>query len=288
MGNVFNENKGFESINRDLIFDNSLSDRARFVYIYMSAKPEGWDFYVSHMCKELCYSENTLRKYIDELLKTGWLERHEQKRKEDGTLGATQYVIKFSNDANRPQFHRGTNFTVRQNYRDGKIGTQRNIDYKEIKNNKEINNINIKNTEKPQNENAFVSEFDTVFDDTAEKIKKDPEVAYNLRDYRIKDIDALLKAFKKHLKKNFRTSDFIKQNYMQNRKWLFSTIGSGVLDLSKATGRELGPGEKIDEDGRRYYLNERTGKPIYIPDDARPRPSRNHVWVSAYNDWITP
>ena len=287
MGNVINENKGFESISRDLIFDSTLSDRARFVYVYMSAKPEEWDFYVSHMCRELGYSENTLRKYVDELLKTGWLERHEQKRNEDGTLGATQYIIKSSCDANRPQFHRGTNFTVRQNYRDGKIGTQRNIDNIEINkyNNKEINN-NIENAKKPQNENGVVADFDTAFSDTALKMKEDPEVAYNLRNFRINDLDALLTAFKKHIAKNFRTGDFLKQNYMQNRKWLFNTIG--LLDLSEATGVKMGPGEKIGEDGRRYYLQERTGKPIYVPDDAPPRPSTNHVWAQSYNAWIVP
>ena len=283
MGNVTNENKGFESISRGLIFDNTLSDRARFAYIYMSAKPEGWDFYISHMCKEIGYSENTLRKYIEELINTGWLERYEQQRKGNGDFGAARYVIK-----SRPQFHRDAKIGARQNLRDAKIGTQRNIDNREIKNNKEINNINIENAEKPQNENVVVVDFDNAFYLTAEKIKKDPEVAYNLRNYKVKDIDSLLTAFKKHITKNFRTGDFLKQNYMQNRKWLFNTIGNGLLDMSAATGRKLGPGEMIDEDGRRYYIHERTGNPIYVPDDARPRPGKNYVWVSAYNDWITP
>lgn len=287
MGNVINENKGFESISRDLIFDNTLSDRARFVYVYMSAKPEDWEFYVSHMCKELGYSENTLRKYIDELLKTGWLERHEQKRKEDGTLGATQYVIKSSCDTNRPQFHRGTNFTVRQNYRDGKFGTQRNIEYKEIKNNKEINNINIENSAKPQNENAFIADFDTAFNDTAIKIKKDNEALYNFRAYKIKDIDALMAAFKRHITKNFRTGDFLKQNYMQNRKWLFNTLASSLLDLSAATGVRLGVGEMINDEGKRYYINKWKNKAIIVPDDAPPRPSDNHIWSQSGENWIT-
>lgn len=282
MGNVINENKGFESISRDLIFDDSLSDRARFVYIYMSAKPEGWDFYISHMCKEIGYSENTLRKYIEELINTGWLERYEQQRKDNGDFGAAKYIIK-----SRPQFHRDAKIGARQNLRDAKIGTQRNIDNIEINkyNNKEINN-NIENAKKPQNENGVVADFDTAFSDMALKMKEDPEVAYNLRNFRINDLDALLTAFKKHIAKNFRTGDFLKQNYMQNRKWLFNTIG--LLDLSEATGVKLGPGEKIGEDGRRYYLQERTGKPIYVPNDAPPRPSTNHVWVQSYNAWIVP
>lgn len=126
MANVFNENKGFESINRDLIFDNSLSDRARFVYIYMSAKPEDWDFYVSYMCKELGYSKDTLRKYIKELIESGWLTKESQQKKENGTFGPVRYVIKRNAES-----HGDVNFTVREKFRDGKNATQRNIDNKE-------------------------------------------------------------------------------------------------------------------------------------------------------------
>lgn len=154
------------------------------------------------------------------------------------------------------------------------------------------NNINIipiikESDKKPQNENAVVADFDNAFYLTAEKIKKDPEVAYNLRSYKVKDIDSLLSAFKKHITKNFRTGDFLKQNYMQNRKWLFNTIGNGLLDLSAATGRKLGPGEMIDDDGNRYYINQWSGTKIIVPDDAPPRPSKNHIWARSEGCWIT-
>lgn len=124
MSTIINENKGFESINRDLIFDNSLSDRARFVYVYMSAKPEGWNFYISHMCKELGYSENTLRKYIDELIAGGWLIRLDQKKLEGGKFGSSDYIIKAMKSVDTPQFDRVPKITVRQN-----------LVHKEIKNN---------------------------------------------------------------------------------------------------------------------------------------------------------
>ncbi len=282
MGNVINENKGFESISRNLIFDNTLSDRARFVYVYMSAKPEDWEFYVSHMCKELGYSENTLRKYIDELLKTGWLERHEQKRKEDGTLGATQYVIKSSCDTNRPQFHRGTNFTARQNYRDGKFGTQRNIEYKEIKINEEINNINIENSAKPQNENAFITDFDTVFNETARRMKEDDLVKMQLSGYRITNMDALMQEFKRHIIKNFKQEDFINDGYKRNCVYLSRAMR--YLDLSEATGKRLGPGEYFNEHGKRCYRNRR-GNEIVVPHDAPPRRSEDNIWDPQEQRW---
>ena len=78
MAKIFNENKGNESIPRSLIFDTTLSDRARFVYCYMSAKPEGWDFVLAPMAKELGYSVETLRKYIAELVESGWIIKGEQ------------------------------------------------------------------------------------------------------------------------------------------------------------------------------------------------------------------
>ena len=285
MGNVTNENKGFESISRDLIFDNTLSDRARFVYVYMSAKPEGWDFFISHMCKELGYSENTLRKYIDELLKTGWLERHEQKRNNDGTMGAVQYIIKSSNNSNRPQFDRGTNFTVRQKNRDGKIGTQRNIDNREIKNNnKEINNL-LPQEKKTQNEQGGKPDFKSLFIEQATKMKTDKNLQMSLSYLKIKDFDALLNEFYRHIMNNVKQDEFIKNGYIRNREWLKRTVHN--LDLSKAIKRKLGPGEMIDDDGHRYYVNQWSGAKIIVPDDAPPRPSKNHIWAKSEGCWIT-
>lgn len=285
MGNVTNENKGFESISRDLIFDNTLSDRARFVYVYMSAKPEGWDFFISHMCKELGYSENTLRKYIDELIKTGWLERHEQKRNNDGTMGAVQYIIKSSNNSNRPQFDRGTNFTVRQKNRDGKIGTQRNIDNKEIKNNnKEINNL-LPQEKKPQNEQGNKPDFKALFIEQAKKMETDENLQMSLAYLKITNFKELANQFYKHIINTVQQAKFIKNGYTNNCRWLKFAIPD--LDLSKARGKELGPGEMIDDDGNRYYINQWSGTKIIVPDDAPPRPSKNHIWARSEGCWIT-
>ena len=84
----------------------------------------------------------------------------------------------------------------------------------------------------------------------------------------------------------------VEQSIANNYQGLFSLKDSGIPNQSpnlfQATDKKLGPGEKIGEDGRRYYLQERTGKPIYVPNDAPPRPSTNHVWVQSYNAWIVP
>ena len=92
MGNFTNELRNYQAIPRELIFDNSLSDRARFLFCYMAAKPEDWDFYLSNMAKELGYSIGTIRKYINELIERGWLEKGEQHN--DGRFGAVSYTLK--------------------------------------------------------------------------------------------------------------------------------------------------------------------------------------------------
>lgn len=92
MGKIFKD-KGTESISRNLIFDNELSDRARFVYCFMMAKPNDWDFYVKTMSKELGYSEETLHKYINELIRRGWLTKVRQSRDENNKFGAVDYII---------------------------------------------------------------------------------------------------------------------------------------------------------------------------------------------------
>ena len=91
MSNFINGLKKFQVIPRELVFDNSLSDRARFVYCFMASKPDGWDFLLNPMAKELGYSVETLRKYINELIDGGWLKKGEQNN--DGKFGAVVYTL---------------------------------------------------------------------------------------------------------------------------------------------------------------------------------------------------
>lgn len=92
MGNFINELKNYQPIPRNLIFDNTMSDRARFLFCYMASKPEDWNFYLSAMSKELGYSVETVRKYITELIEKGWLVKGQQKN--DGRFGAVSYTLK--------------------------------------------------------------------------------------------------------------------------------------------------------------------------------------------------
>ena len=93
MNNVKNNiKKDFTIAPNQLINDNQISDRARFLFIYMCSKPDDWKFKNYHLSKALGYTEDTLRKYINELVKSGWIIKEEQKRI-DGKFTPNTYIL---------------------------------------------------------------------------------------------------------------------------------------------------------------------------------------------------
>lgn len=129
MGNFNNKLQNYQSIPRQLIFNNQLSDRARFVFCYMASKPDGWDFYIEPMANELGYTSKTLRKYINELIDSGWLVKGEQKN--EGKFGAVEYTLM---DESREILPCGKKFAT-QKSRDAKSSPLINIDNIENKDN---------------------------------------------------------------------------------------------------------------------------------------------------------
>lgn len=111
MGNFKNELQNFTSIPRDLVFDKNLSDRARFVFVFMACKPEDWDFFLEPMAKEIGYSVDTLRKYINELVASGWLVKGEQ-QKQNGMFGAVQYTLKATKNTESEKVRDGKTCTL--------------------------------------------------------------------------------------------------------------------------------------------------------------------------------
>lgn len=150
MAKVNNKTKGFNSISRDLVFDNELSDRARFVYVYMACKPEGWEFYQDKVAAELGYGKDTLRKYLDELITRGWITENEQQN--DGKFGCLEYDIEIERKKGNLPIRKKADT---EKSRNGKIPNQRNIDSisskqslsdnKDIENKKRLSNDNQKN-----------------------------------------------------------------------------------------------------------------------------------------------
>lgn len=141
MGNFENKiKKDYQVIPNQLIKDNSLSIMARFIFVYMASKPNGWDFYIEPLAAELNCSAKTLRKYIGELVDSGWIEKGQQAIN-NGKFGATHYTINAVKNAGKNVPHgkmfRTEECSARKNVRDDKNSSLYNID--------NINNIEIDN-----------------------------------------------------------------------------------------------------------------------------------------------
>ena len=134
----------FTIIPNDIIRNKSLSDRARFIFCYMASMPDDWKFYQGVMAKELGYTKDTLRKYIEELLETGYLDR--EQRREVGKFDSYDYTLNFSPCTKKAD-------TVK--YRDGKNPTRENSSLinKDLEQRKTIINIDL--------DKEFENEFST-------------------------------------------------------------------------------------------------------------------------------
>lgn len=69
----------FTQVPNALIEDDTLSDRSRFLYVFLIHKPENWEFRTKHLSDHLGMHKDTFRKYRDELCARGWIEVEEQK-----------------------------------------------------------------------------------------------------------------------------------------------------------------------------------------------------------------
>jgi len=156
--------KYFTQIPNDLIRNSSISDRARFLYCYMSSMSEDWQFYQSKMAKDLGYSKDTLRKYLDELVSTGYLKKT-QRRSELGRFDSYDYVIDFIPNPD---------FTVSEKTRNGEIPTPKNPTLKKnnFKEEQIIKNINLEE-DVFENPNEF-STFEKITIDDSQSSKVNP------------------------------------------------------------------------------------------------------------------
>lgn len=87
-----NIKKSFTIAPNELINNDNISDRARFLFIYMSSKPDNWVFYNHQLSKAMGYSIYTHRKYLSELISTGWITKEEQSRYQ-GKFTVNTYIL---------------------------------------------------------------------------------------------------------------------------------------------------------------------------------------------------
>ena len=133
LNNKIKEN--FTTIPNDIIRNKNISDRARFLFCYMASMSDDWEFYQSAMAKELGYTKDTLRKYLDELIETGYLQR--EQRREKGKFDSYDYTINYAPS--------GKNTDTVKNH-SGKIPTRENSTLRKnnCKEEKHINKTNNK------------------------------------------------------------------------------------------------------------------------------------------------
>jgi DNA-binding MarR family transcriptional regulator len=173
----------FTIIPNDIIRNKSLSDRARFIFCYMASMPDDWKFYQSAMAKELGYTKDTLRKYIEELLETGYLNR--EQRRETGKFDSYDYTLNFTpsgkntdtvknRHGKKPTRENST--LINKDFKEKKTIT--NIDFKEYpENSKEFSPIEINGTEIKEKKNGKVNPFQLISElqKEEEKVKFAPK-----------------------------------------------------------------------------------------------------------------
>lgn len=79
-------------IQNRIIWDDSISQMARFSLIAMLSLPETWDYSVRGMAVMLKVSKDTMGKYIKELEGAGYLKR-KQGKSDAGKFSGSQYIL---------------------------------------------------------------------------------------------------------------------------------------------------------------------------------------------------
>lgn len=158
----------FTIIPNEIIRNKSLSDRARFIFCYMASMPDDWKFYQGAMAKELGYTKDTLRKYIEELLETGYLNR--EQRRETGKFDSYDYTLNFTpsgkNTDTVKNRHdkkptRENSTLINKDFKQKKTIT--NIDFnKSSENSKEFSPIEINGIEIKEKKNGKINPFQLI------------------------------------------------------------------------------------------------------------------------------
>ena len=73
MRSLKNELNAMQAIPKGLVLERGVSYDARFLYVYMACKEEGWKPNVKTLAKEIDYRVEDLLKMLGELVESGWM-----------------------------------------------------------------------------------------------------------------------------------------------------------------------------------------------------------------------
>ena len=297
MGNFINKLGAYQVIPRELIFDNSISDRARFLYCYMASKPNDWDFFMNPMAKEIGYSIDTLRKYINELIDSGWLIKGGQKN--DGLFGAVTYTLN------------STKNTDTEKVRHGEMPTQHTID--NIQNKESGNKEKVRDKSLTKKENRPLAWRESI-DEYRKEVEKAKEELINDEEFKKKfmgmfpNADYLRSIMKSlqywtsekawELKKKSKTKQInmlttLKNNldksivYKNNNDAPIENLRKLEIEYSDQEEGTLADGTFI-KNGYRYYFSYRDQRPYSVPIKAPRMPNERCEFDSKTNQWYLP
>lgn len=87
-----NITKNFTITPNALINDESINPIARFLFVWLCSKPEGWKFHNSVIEKSMGFGKDSRLKYMNELKNKGWISTF-QVVKNDGTFGENEIQL---------------------------------------------------------------------------------------------------------------------------------------------------------------------------------------------------
>lgn len=127
-------NTGYTQVLNEVLYDKTISLRAKGIYAYLFSKPDGWQFHMDIMEAELMESKGQMYTAIKELIARGYIKRTQVNEK--GVFGGTIYEF-LEPQAKEP-------CTEISAY--GKTGTHNNTDI--LSNTDNLKKENIKEKEK--------------------------------------------------------------------------------------------------------------------------------------------
>ena len=83
----------FTMVANAIIFDNRISSKAKFYYVYLSSKPDGWKFHTNCIIKEIKEGRDAFYSGLKELIQFGYLERTQIN--EGGKFKHTDFLLKI-------------------------------------------------------------------------------------------------------------------------------------------------------------------------------------------------
>ena len=85
------QEKDYTVVNNHILRDNTLSWRARGLFVYILSKPTTWKVYTKDLINQATEGRDAMRKAMAELIKAGYIEKHQINQ--NGTFGNVIYKV---------------------------------------------------------------------------------------------------------------------------------------------------------------------------------------------------